>query len=391
MTSGINDVGIRTDWDYHPNTSNYIRFGGFYTYHTFEPNAEKINTSGNIDDTDFIPSFIKTKDDVIHSHEVSVYAEDEINPTPWLAFNIGGRATMIHVQNKNYLSAEPRVSFRAMLNDRISIKGAYSEMTQSVHLLQGSILALPTDLWVPATKKLKPMVSKEASLGGYWRNNGFEVSLECYYKTMRHLLSYKDGESVILSDQGWQDRVSAGNGRAYGLEIMLKKNQGSFTGWIAYTLSWSNRIYPNGDVNLGKRFPDRFDNRHKLNIVGIWSVNKTIDLSATWSLSSGNMVTIPTQYYTDIDNNEKLYLENRNNYRMPLYHRLDLNVNIYRPKKSGNMGIWSFGLYNAYFHHNSFMVMQTDMHDDATGKDYMVLKSLSFFPIIPSISYTYKF
>lgn len=394
LKSGINDIGVRTDWDFHPNNSHFVRFGGVYTFHTFRPNAEKIDTKGGYEDDVIGGGLIKVKDDVIHTHETSLYLEDEISLVDWLSLNLGGRATLIKVQGKSYLSAEPRASFRAMLNDRISIKGAYSQMVQSVHLLQGSVLALPTDLWVPATSKLKPMVSKQSSLGIYWANKGYEISAEGYYKTMDHLLSYKDGESVILSDQSWQDRVASGEGRAYGVELMLKKNQGPFTGWISYTLSWANRIYPGGEVNRGKRFPDRFDNRHKLNIVGIWKISPKVDLSATWSLSSGNMATLPLEYYTDINGKQKKYLKERNNYRMPLYHRLDLNVNVYRPKKKGRMGIWSFGLYNAYVHQNSFMVYldeETDGFMQGADVNRAKLKSITFFPIIPSISYTYKF
>lgn len=389
IKSGIRDFGIRSDFDWTPSNSHYVRFGTNLIRHIFRPNVETREISGKMINDQMKESVKATDKAPIHANELSLYAEDEIRLSERLSTNIGVHASIIGVEGKRYYSLQPRLSARYAFLPNLSAKISYAEMSQYVHLLQTTMISLPTDMWVPVTKKIRPMLSRQTSAGLYWDNGTYEASMEGYYKSLNHLIAYRDGASVFVTDIDWQDRVATGSGRAYGLEWLLKKTRGRFTGWVAYTLSWADRLFEGGEVNRGKRFPDKYDNRHKLNIVGMYRLSKNVELSAAWIFSSGNHMTLQQETYIDINHETKPFINQRNNYSLPDYHRLDLGLNIYRPKKNGNMGIWNISVYNAYMQHNSFMINL----DDATKGEQVrnVIHSVSAFPIIPSISYTYKF
>ena len=390
IKSGIRDFGIRSDFDWTPSNSHYVRFGGNLIRHIFRPNIETRDLSGQEIDEDMKNAIKSNPKDPISANELSLYAEDEISWNDRFSTNIGVHASIIGVEGKQYYSVQPRLSARYAFLPNLSVKASYAEMSQYVHLLQTTIISLPTDMWVPVTKKIRPLHSRQTSAGIYWDNGTYEASMEAYYKSLNHLIAYKDGASVFVTDVDWQERVAIGSGRAYGFEWLLKKTRGTFTGWVAYTLSWADRIFKGGEVNRGLRFPDKYDNRHKLNIVGMYRLGKNIELSAAWTFASGNRMTIQQEQYIDINHKVTPFINQRNNYRMPDYHRLDLGLNIYRPKKNGRMGIWNISVYNAYMKHNSFLVNL----EEHTSKDQQirnVIYSVAAFPIIPSISYTYKF
>lgn len=226
---------------------------------------------------------------------------------------------------------------------------------------------------------------------------------------MYNLLEYKDGYTFIPTSTGWEDKMTVGEGRAYGTEFMVRKQTGRTTGWIGYTLAWADRKF--NDINGGKRFPSRFDNRHKLNIVVMHKLSSKVELSAAWTYTSGNRATLslenyegggsltnPDQTMSSGSDELNLYGE-RNNYQLPAYHRLDLGINIYRPKKKGRMGIWNVSIYNAYSRINPFMIYKTtkEVKVPTNNGGYEQTKSVPCFkligimPILPSISYTYKF
>ena len=389
ITSGIKDFGLKTDIDWIPTNQHYVRFGANVTRHFFSPNVEDRVLSGT-DIPEGGNKLIKAPEGkTIVGNELSLYAEDETTWSEKFSTNIGVHASVIGVDGKQYYSAQPRLSAKYQLNPSMSLKGSYAEMCQYVHLLQTTVVSMPTDMWVPVTSKVPPMRARQYALGLYWDNGGYEASMEGYFKDLKNLIAYKDGAAVYMTNDDWQERVAIGNGRAYGAEWLIKKNEGKFTGWIAYTLSWADRIYPGGEVSRGERYPDKFDNRHKLNIVGMYSIVKNLEFSAAWSYASGNMMTLELEQYLDIDGKVAPYVEHRNNFRMPDYHRLDLGLNWYRPKKKGRMGIWNLSVYNAYMHHNSFLI--NVQQASKSGETRNVLRSISIFPILPSISYTYKF
>ncbi|WP_427910551.1 TonB-dependent receptor domain-containing protein [Parabacteroides chongii] len=408
--TGIMDLGVRTSFDYLPVHSHHIRFGGDYLVHRFRP---EYNRSSSFDKSqDFISNINKEyANDLLWGHEAGVFAEDDWTLLPSVRINAGVRFSLFNVQGKTYTGVEPRVSLRWLLADNLSFKASYSRMNQYVHLISNSFISLPTDAWMPVTRKLKPLLSDQVSAGFYYDlNKTYSFSVEGYYKTMENLLEYRDGHTFTPSYLNWEDKLTAGDGRAYGAEFMVRKETGRTTGWIGYGLSWADRKFD--ELNLGERYPARFDNRHKLNIVVMHKISPKVEISAAWSYASGNHVTLSLENYEEQETggrfdytggygNDPLYnsidyYEGRNNYQLPAYHRLDLGLKIYRPKKKGRMGIWTISIYNVYSRMNPFMIYKSDKEvkdsNSAYGYKYVpVFKTVGIMPIIPSISYTYKF
>lgn len=399
-STGIRDWGVRTSFDYQPVSGHYIRFGGDYVRHDFRPEYSHYRSgSGGMSDSMQVGKVFSN--DKLLANELSAFAEDDWTPLPALRLNGGIRLSLFNIDRKTYVGFEPRFSLRWLMGEDFSLKLSYSRMNQYVHLINNSYLNLPTDSWLPVTRRLRPLVSDQYSIGGYWAWKGLDFSMEGYYKSSRNLLEYKDSHSLIPSSVGWEQKLAAGKGRSYGMEWMVRKTAGRTYGWIGYALSRSDRRFD--ELNGGKWFPARYDNRHKLNIVIMHKLSKRVELSAAWTYTTGNYMTLSLENYDGLEQppsgdyssavHEGLDLyEGRNNYRLPAYHRLDLGVNIYRPKRNGRMGIWSIGLYNAYCRMNPFTIKKTTIHDpDDYPKEKTIFRQYSFLPIIPSISYTYKF
>ncbi|WP_374048118.1 TonB-dependent receptor domain-containing protein [uncultured Parabacteroides sp.] len=413
--TGIMDVGLRTSFDYLPLASHHIRFGGDYLLHRFRPEYnEAASSETNIQDTTRIGKVFAN--DLLWAHEAGVFAEDDWTLSSTLKLNAGVRFSLFNIQNKTYAGLEPRASFRWLMKDDLSFKASYARMNQYVHLISNSFISLPTDAWMPVTRTLKPLVSDQVSAGFYYSlNKEYNFSLEGYYKRMNNLLEYRDGHTFTPSFQNWEKKMTSGKGRSYGAELMAHKETGRLTGWVGYTLSWSDRKFP--ELNKGERYPARFDNRHKLNIVAMYKITPKVELSAAWSFASGNHTTLslesykkseypdlglpPDEYYGGAYGSTSDYLgnidyyEGRNNYQLPSYHRLDLAIKIYRPKKKGRMGIWTVSIYNVYSRMNPFMIYKSEKvvpdPDSKWGRFVPAFKQVGIMPIIPSISYTYKF
>lgn len=396
-SSGIRDIGYRLEFDYTPVNNHYIRFGTSLLHHTFRPEQSGIISTFE-DDTEKRSDTVTFANDRILVKELSLYAEDEMDIRKNLKVNAGIHLSAFLVQGKSYVSAQPRLSARYLFTDDWSVKASYGKMNQYVHLLQSSNISLPNDLWVPITKNIKPMVSHQVSAGVFGRWRGFDLSAEGYYKSSKNQVEYREGSHLLTGKLNWEDRVAQGLSESYGMEMMANKTFGNTSGWLGYTLSWSNRRFPNGEINRGRVYPAKYDNRHKINAVVMHKFGKKFDASASWVYSTGNWTTLAMQKFIDEGGYEMEYIDKRNNFKMPAYHRLDLSFNYYRYKKKGRMGIWNLSIYNVYSHHNSFLVMPSNEKIiTPTQNGYMeeegkpILKSLSIFPIIPSFSYTYKF
>lgn len=395
--SGIEDLGYRLDFDYAYDNNHLIRFGTALLQHNFRPEESRIyrrETDGERKKNDTITY----ADERIRVKELSLYAEDEMAFGKRLKVNAGMHLSGFFVQGKSYLSAQPRLSARYLLWDDLSMKASYGRMSQYVHLLQSSYLNSPNDLWVPITKNVKPLSSYQFSAGLYGRYHGFDLSAETYYKKSSNQVEYKDGASILTGNSRWEDRVAQGIGTSYGVELMAKKNIGNSSGWIGYTLSWADRRFPGGEINQGKSYPAKQDNRHKINAVFMHKFNRKFDLNLSWIYATGNWTTLPEEEYINMHGVKEPYIERRNNYKMPNYQRLDLSFNYYRHKKSGRTGIWNISIYNTYAHHNSFLILPSekfapnpDTVDGYPQKSIPAYQSYCLFPIIPSFSYTYKF
>ncbi len=398
--SGIRDYSAKIDFDYNPSPSHLIKFGTEYIFHNFIPESltfaenevhkgeQQVDTTLNVFDA-------KT----YHGNELSVYAEDDIRIGEHLTVNPGVRLSWFNTEGKSYVSAQPRASAKLAFSSGLSFKAGYARMAQYVHMLSTGALSMPTDLWVPITKNISPVLSDQYSVGAYYDGlKGWEFSVEGYWKDMQNVLEYKDGTVVLGMSGGWEEKVAVGNGRAYGLEVYAEKTMGKITGWLSYTLSKSDRHFPDGSINNGKRFPYKYDRRHNFNINASWEISKKIDFNASWSYLSGNMATAPERYIYIVENDgwgeasyDAEFISSRNNYRLPPTHRLNLGVNFRKITKRNNERIWNVSLYNAYNNMNPNFVYMTKSYDPELGHHRMKMEQMTILPILPSFSYTLKF
>lgn len=409
--SGIEDFTTKVDFDYSPHPDHDVKFGANYTYHTFRPGVSVTQISETENEhTNKINTVIGDKN--VFSHEAMVYAEDNISIGSVLKLNLGLHYSLFNVQKETYQALQPRISMRMLANDDLSFKAGYAAMTQYVHLLSNSYVSLPTDLWVPVTKRIEPMRSHQYSAGVFYNyKDVIDFSVEGYYKSLHNLIEYKDGATFLGPSTGWEDKVVMGNGWSYGLEFLAQKSVGKTTGWIGYTWSKSERLFnrPGQALNYGRIFPAKYDRRHDVSIVVSHKFSNKFDLAATWVFSTGNTGTLAMQQYTagimpeenftgeygavQYNNSELEYISGRNNYRFNPYHRLDFGANFHKKKKYGTR-TWNISIYNAYSNNNPFLVYPKQTGTwDAVNQVYVTKKSfvqLSIFPIIPSVSYSYK-
>jgi len=294
--SGIDDVAAKIDFDYYPNTDHAIKFGVNNTYHTFKPgvNVFEIEAGG-------LPSIDTTFGNRnIYGNETYAYIEDDFKIGSLFKTNIGLHFSTFNVNNTNYYSLQPRISARYMLSEKMSVKASYAEMTQFILLLSSSTIGLPTDLWLPTTDKIKPLESYQYAVGlSYALNNIWNISLEGYYKQMDNLIEYKEGETFFGAGKDWQKMVEVGSGNSYGAELFVQKNIGKLTGWVGYTLSWSNRKFEN--LNFGNEYPYHYDRRHDIAIVLTYQVDEEFDIGATWVYGTGNAVTLALEKYPSVN------------------------------------------------------------------------------------------
>jgi len=405
-TSGIKDWTYNMDFDYHPFPNHHIKFGTGYLYHCFKP---EVQTSRMVKDEDV--SIIDTtyrslSNSRMYAHEANIYAEDNFDINSRLSINAGLHFSLFNINNKTYTSMQPRISTRYQLTDNVALKAAYTKMSQYIHLLSSYTMTMPTDLWVPATENIKPMQSHQYSIGGYYTGiKGWELSVEAYYKDMHNVLEYKDGASFLGSSHNWEDKVEMGKGRAMGIEFMAQKKVGKTTGWIAYTLAKSDRKFSENGINEGKRFPYRYDRRHHISMVANHKFSEKIDIGASWEFYTGGTTTLAEEkthlirpdgsgisWSSSGNHGGANYIENRNNYRMPSSHRLNLGINFNKKTKHG-MRTWNISIYNVYNAMNPTFIYR-DTKQIEGGEYYdekTILKKVTILPFIPSVSYLYKF
>ncbi|MDR3266412.1 MAG: TonB-dependent receptor [Tannerella sp.] len=395
FSSGIKDYSVSGDFEYFPAFNHNIKFGTGYTFHDFNP--EVISMTSNVDTvivTDNAPKHT-------YSNEFALYAEDDWDISEKIRLNAGLRFSLFQVDGKTYTSIDPRVSLRYLLTDKAALQAGYSLMQQYVHLLSSNSVILQTDLWVPVTGKIEPMQSNQYSLGAlYELSASLSFSLEAYYKDMRNVIEYRDGISYTGVSAGWENKVEAGMGRAYGVEFSLEKQEGRITGKVSYTLSKSERRFE--EINFGEWFPAKYDRRHAINLLLNYKPNEKFDFTTTWTYHSGDRITLPLMTYVnpDVPDTDGSYIPNlleldhRNNYRMADYHRLDLGVNYTFAKRKNRYSVLNLSVYNAYNRMNPYkIIMESDLYKEPAGESVYVhkLKQITLFPIIPSLSYTYHF
>jgi hypothetical protein len=281
-------------------------------------------------------------------------------------------------------------------------------MNQYVHLISNTGIGLPTDLWVPTTARIAPQQSQQVAIGMAkdFTDKGITLTTEAYYKKSDNILGYKEGASFLLIDDGpeganqvsWENNVTAGQAWSYGLELLVQKKVGRFSGWVGYTLSWTQLQFDS--LNFGKKYYARYDRRHDVSVVGIYELSPKITISGTWVYGTGNAITLPIGEYfakphqpggfSGYSMSSVNDYGPKNSFRMAAYHRMDIGIQFHKKKKWGER-TWEISFYNAYSRKNPFFYYIDSRYDNSTQTETRFLKQVTLFPIIPSFSYSFKF
>ncbi len=396
--SQIKDMGGGYHLEYYASAHHTFRGGIGYIYHHFRPGINIIRAH-----ISNVPSFDTTfGNQDIPAHEWFAYLEDEFKIGNRFQGNIGIRSTLFKVAQRGSPTLEPRLACRYVINENIVAKVSYARMAQFIHLLTNPTISMPTDMWVPATDQVPGQRGNQWAAGIAYALGPIDLTLEGYYKTMQNVIAYRDGASFVGGTTNWESLVVSGKGQAYGGEIMAKKDEGRWNGWISYTLAWSWRQYE--EINFGKPFPYKYDRRHNASIVANYRLiektskasRNTVEIGTTWTYMSGHWVTLPEAIYPTLPIEaipfdvlwpyllERPYVPNRNNFRLPDYHRLDIAIHFTRqwgPWKR----TWSIGAYNVYNRFNPFFLYITSEYSDI-GIEERVLKQVSLYPFLPMIN-----
>ena len=402
VQSTIRDYNLKQEWQYYLNPKHTLK-GGFNTiYHTFIPGSVTGTSTVSLQNSE-IPKRFALDNALFLSDEYTVNNRLKVNagirlsnfnlmgPTTIYGFDPDGNITdtttyKTNENIKSYWGFEPRLSANYVLNPSSSIKASYARTQQYIHLLSNATSYQSADLWIPSSSIVKPQIADQYSLGFFknLKNNLFETSVEVYYKNMQNQIEYKNGAQFVLNKTAEADLVF-GKGKSYGIELFAKKKYGKFNGWVSYTLAFTDRTFP--EIDLGQVFPAKQDRRHEISLVGIYQVSPRLTLSGTWVYYTGNAVTFPSGKYL-VDNRIISYYTERNGYRMPDYHRLDVAATWIQKKTKHFESSWSFSVYNVYNRMNAYSI---SFRPSATVPNQTEVVKLTLFPVIPSITYSFKF
>lgn len=402
ITSKIQDLNFKQEFSYFINPKNSIKMGVNVIHHTIKP-GELFTNEGS--------SFKPFKIEDRYSLESALYATHEWKPTEKLSVNYGLRLTSFLAMGsgtffsydkdgeltnskkyksgevvQSYFNPEPRISANYALSEHKSIKASYGRTIQNLHVINNAAADQPTDVWLSSSKNIKPGMADQFSVG-YFQNfaeNKYEFSAETYYKSMQNQLDYRNG-TVVNGNEFLEGDILSGIGRAYGIELLMKKKKGRFTGWLGYTLSKSERKIEG--INNNNWYSTRQDRTHDISIVAMYDLSKRWSISASWVYNTGNAVTLPTGKY-GIDGRTQLVYSERNGYRMPDFHRLDLGATYTGKQFKRFQSSWNFSIYNAYARENPYMIEFKEDPNDASKTQAI---QTSLFKIIPSVTYNFKF
>jgi hypothetical protein len=386
--NAIHDLSVDASLAFIPSDRTIIRLGTQYTHHRYTPEEE-------IQESTSLPSGNGDNESRVIANEWNAYLEGDLEVFHWLRFNAGMHGSFFRVEGKQYQVFEPRVSADFRLSPVVSLKAGYARMSQFVQQVSDNYISLPTDYWLPITRNFSPLTSDQFSAGIYVSpDKKYTFSVEGYYKKMDHLLEYRD-DYKDLQVTSWEDRLTSGSGRAYGADFQAEADFGKLHGFIGYGLMWSDRLF--ADQNGGKRFPSKYDNRHKVTLSATWKCSERVELNAGWVFMTGNRVTLslenysyPDGYPTNIvpsyphkDEEMLDYYAGKNNVRLPAYHRLDVGINIYRSLRRGRTGIWNVSLYNAYSRMNPIMIEKNNQKQLSKPQHYP--KNTVFYSVNHSV------
>lgn len=390
LYTGIQDLNLKSDLTFTPNGKHKIKAGFTYSYHTLFPAAvsAKVPTRGNR------ISINKDSIDKRYSAEMALYAGEEFDATDKFSVNYGVRVPIFTASGTTYVFAEPRITAKYSLNNNTSIKASFTIMNQFLHSVPNSTASLPTDIILSSNNLIKPQNSKQVAVGLFknFKDNGIETSMEVYYKEMNNQALFKEGTQIVASTN-LDSTLAFGKGTSYGIELFMKKNFGKWTGWVSYTLSKTTQAFP--ELNRGVEFPASFDRRHNFSLAGSYDLGKHWTVSADFVYYTGRALTLPAGRIA-VPINGSLYdgsyydFTSRNNVRMRNYNRLDVSFSNKKMVKLWGKKYereWVLGAYNIYSRLNPYFVYLTTNPDTRQPE----ARQVSLLPIIPSISFNFKF
>jgi hypothetical protein len=408
--SDIINYSIKPDFTYFVNPKTTLNFGGQSTYYTFSPGSAVAISEGVRADFSLPAKY---------GWENGLYIDAEQKVNNKLSLRYGLRYSTYHYLGKGtayyyndttpnvrktlertesfdnnqvidfYHNLEPRASVNYLLSKNQSVKMSYNRMAQYLHLISNTTASVPLDVWTPVTNNLPPQVADQIALGYFrnFKNDQWETSVEGYYKWLGGQVDYIDGADLLLNERLEADLLE-GIGRAYGAEFYVKRNAEKLSGWVSYTLAWSERLVPG--INNDEWFPVRFDRRHNINVVAMYQLNKKIEFSANFVLYTGTPATFPTNKYNfqgyAIPENA---FNSRNNYRLPSYHRLDLSMTLQNKKRKRWDSHWVFSVYNVYNRRNPFSVYFQPKEGSPHLTQAVQFSVLGSF--VPAVTYNFNF
>jgi len=428
LNSGIRDIGGKVQLTYYPGLNHEITAGVDYVFHRFSPGTLSASSGSTEFDTG--------SEELNYSHETAWYLQDQFDLGEKVRINAGIRAVYYaqvgpftrYIPPNNdsfaspeqaeevtygkgdvvtdYFGIEPRLNIRYKLNERSSIKGGYTHNYQFVHLASLSPTSLPTDIWIPSSELVRPQFGRQGSIGYFTdlRNRKYEASVEIYYKDLENLIEYKNGvQPEDNVGNNVDNNLTFGDGQSYGIELFLKKNTGDLNGWIGYTWSKTNRTFE--DINEGRTFNAKFDRRHDLSVTGNYKLNEKLTFGAAFVYATGNSITLPASIYV-VENNVLFEYGDRNSFKMAPYHRVDVSVTLtpkpirkIKNRTTGEVIIknrkvesnWNFSVYNLYSRMNPYFIYFGPGGNFNSGTASLKAYQVSLFPILPSVTWNFKF
>jgi hypothetical protein len=398
INSNIKDVNLKQDYTLYANGLNTLRFGFNSILHTITPST----FSGTV-----INSVAKEGRNGL---ENAFYLTNNYRANNQLTIDYGMRLSMYTLMGgdvyniyengvvqssvklnrssfgKTYANLEPRITTNYRISDETSIKAGYARNVQHLHLLSNSVASSPSDQWIGNSYNIKPEIADQLSVGYVTKlfKSSFEFTAEAYYKYLQNQIDYKDGAEInTVSDV--ESVLLYGIGRAYGLELLLKKKEGRLTGWVGYTLSKTERKIDG--INEGRWYNARQDRTHDISVVGIYELNSRWSISGVFVYNTGDAVTYPTGKY-NLQGQTLYQYAARNANRMPAYHRLDFSATYEKNKTKRMHGSWNFSLYNVYGRENAFRISFKDDPNDPTRTQII---RTALFKWVPSVTYQFKF
>lgn len=396
--SKIQDFNLKEELQYYVNSKNTLRFGFNAIRHNVIPtritgentSAPDKNGRPSLENAVFANNTWRATDRLTLDYGLRLSAYTILGGDTYNIYDKGVLQDSVVLASgkfgKTYFNLEPRAQFNFVLNEVSSIKGGYARNTQHLHLLSNSTSTSPTDQWIGDSYNIKPEISDQFSLGyaRNFRNNMFQTSIEVYYKNMQNQIDYKDAADLSTSTDV-ESQLLYGKGRAYGAEFLIKKTQGRLTGWVGYTLAKTERKIEG--INSNNWYNAKQDRTHDISIVGVYQLSERWSASGLWVYSTGNAVTFPSGKY-EVGGQTQFYYTERNGYRMPAYHRMDVGFTYTGKQKKRWQSSWNFSLYNVYGRENAYIITFANSETDPTKT---VASQTSLFRWVPSVTYNFKF